>query len=179
MIGIYKFTNKYNRKTYIGQAVNITRRYKSHKNAVINSTDNTYFHNALKKYGIEGFDFEVLIECPRENLNYWEQFYIRYYCSNNPQFGYNMTDGGNFGHLNNEVLKRIGNSLKGKTPWNKGLTKETDSRVKAYGEKQKGKFISEETKNKQSFAHQGKPSGFKGMHKVWDDETHTSFHYEK
>ena len=37
---------------------------------------------------------------------------------------------------------------KGKTPWNKGLTKETDIRVKQYGESQQGKVISEEAKEK-------------------------------
>lgn len=37
---------------------------------------------------------------------------------------------------------------KGKTAWNKGLTKETDIRVKQYSESQQGKIISEEAKEK-------------------------------
>lgn len=93
MIGIYKFTNKYNRKVYIGQAVNIKKRYATHVKA-INSNDTMYFHTALRKYGLDGFDFSILIECPRENLNYWEKFYIKYYCSNMHKYGYNQTTGG-------------------------------------------------------------------------------------
>lgn len=41
----------------------------------------------------------------------------------------------------------------GNIPWNKGLTKETDKRVKRYGEKQRGKHVSEETKRKMSENH--------------------------
>ena len=50
------------------------------------------------------------------------------------------------------------NSMKGKSPWNKGLTKETDLRVRQYGEKSKGKtvVISEETKAKISASLMGR-----------------------
>ena len=47
--------------------------------------------------------------------------------------------------------------LKGKqVAWNKGLDKDTDERVKQYGEKQQGKSLSEETKNKISISKKGK-----------------------
>lgn len=37
-------------------------------------------------------------------------------------------------NMNNEITKtRYGNSMKGKVPWNKGLTKYTDIRVANYG----------------------------------------------
>lgn len=52
---------------------------------------------------------------------------------------------------------------RGYTPWNKGLTKETDERLKSFSESKKGKPhpnrghpISEETKQKLSEAHKGK-----------------------
>jgi hypothetical protein len=38
-----------------------------------------------------------------------------------------------------ERCKNISESLKGKVPWNKGLTKETDERVKNYIETRCGK----------------------------------------
>lgn len=37
---------------------------------------------------------------------------------------------------------------KGRIPWNKGLTKETDERIKKFSESKKGKTHSEETKRK-------------------------------
>lgn len=103
MIGIYKFTNKFNGKIYIGKSKNIERRYKCHiKDS--KTDEKNYFHRALKKYGSEGFDFEVLIECPwlegcskeeiKKVLDYWEIFYIKYYNSNNKEYGYNQTEGG-------------------------------------------------------------------------------------
>lgn len=91
--GIYKFTNKYNRKVYIGKSIDIYKRYWYHNNNAKNGIKG-YFYNAIRKYGIEGFDFEVLIECSEYNLNYWEKFYIKYYCSNILEYGYNRTDGG-------------------------------------------------------------------------------------
>ena len=102
MTGIYKFTNKLDRKVYIGQSVNIKKRYRAHINRI---NDNSYFHNALKKYGIENFDFDVLIECSREALNYWEKFYIRYYYSNHHDYGYNETEGGTL-KLSEESIKK-------------------------------------------------------------------------
>lgn len=90
MIGVYKFTNKLNRKVYVGKSKKIEERYYQHIYKA--KKRDTHFHKALDKYGIDNFDFEVLIECPEENLNYWEKFYIKYYCSF--ELGYNQTEGG-------------------------------------------------------------------------------------
>lgn len=40
------------------------------------------------------------------------------------------------------------NPMWGKRPWNKGLTPETDERIRLISEKQKGKFVGEETREK-------------------------------
>ena len=165
MIGIYKYTNKYDRKVYIGKSSNIARRKTMHKTNAKANRFNCHFHNAIRKYGIDAFDFEILIECPIENLNYWEKFYIRYYCSNNPDYGYNETDGGDGvcgikrskeaidaarqGAIDwwaipenkermREKQKGHPGYTKGFTPWNKGLTKEVDDRMKDLSEKLKG-----------------------------------------
>lgn len=93
MTGIYKITNKYNRKVYVGQSINVERRIKTHKKAV--NTDCTYYlYNAFRKYGINSFEFDVIHECPQNQLDYWEKFYIKYYCSNDRRFGYNVQSGG-------------------------------------------------------------------------------------
>lgn len=43
-----------------------------------------------------------------------------------------------------EAKEKISELHKGKTPWNKGLTKETDERVKKYSEKSKNKTMTKE-----------------------------------
>ena len=42
--------------------------------------------------GLENFMFEVLIECPSEELNEQEKYWIDFYKSN--IYGYNMNAGG-------------------------------------------------------------------------------------
>lgn len=97
MIGIYKFTNKINKKVYIGKSINIQRRYREHINL---KPGNDVFHAALIKYGIENFNFEVIEECGIEELNEKEKYYICYFNSLIPN-GYNVSTGGEHtSHLN-------------------------------------------------------------------------------
>ena len=86
MIGIYKITNKINNKCYIGQSINIKRRFNGHKSG----DHNEYLENAIKKYGIDNFNFEILEECKKNELNEKEIFYIKLYKSVNRRYGYNI-----------------------------------------------------------------------------------------
>lgn len=92
-IGIYKITNKVNNKCYIGQSVDINRRFSSHKTAAKNQVKYP-FYEAINKYGIENFNFDILEECGKEELNEKEKYWIQHYKSNNSEYGYNLTDGG-------------------------------------------------------------------------------------
>ena len=86
---IYKITNKVNNKSYIGQTrYTIEFRWKQHQH----KKDNTYFHNAIHKYGVENFSIEILEECNIEDLNQKEIFYIAKY--DTFKNGYNLTIGG-------------------------------------------------------------------------------------
>ena len=58
---VYKITNKLNNKIYIGQSVNIERRWKEH---ICDNRKNSLIHLAIQKYGKDNFDFEVIEECP-------------------------------------------------------------------------------------------------------------------
>lgn len=49
--GIYKIENLINHKIYIGQSINIEKRFLVHKT----SNDGCYIHNAIQKYGIMNF----------------------------------------------------------------------------------------------------------------------------
>ena len=97
MIGIYKITNKINNKVYIGQSVNITKRWNTHRrhSQIKNKDYDKYLYRAFRKYGIENFSFEVIEECPRELLNDRECYYIQLYKSNDDYYGYNETSGYN------------------------------------------------------------------------------------
>lgn len=86
---IYKITNKVNGKSYIGQTrYSLEFRWRQH----IHKKDNTYFHNALRKYGINNFSIEIIEECEISKLNEREIFYIAKF--NTFKDGYNLTIGG-------------------------------------------------------------------------------------
>lgn len=94
MTGIYKYTNLLNGKIYIGQAENIEKRQISHlydsKN--LEFRKGTGVDYAIAKYGIENFSFEIIEECPVEQLDSREAYWIKYY--NSYLEGYNRTEGG-------------------------------------------------------------------------------------
>jgi group I intron endonuclease len=96
MVGIYKFTNIVNGHSYIGQSRNIETRKKKHLQFAFNPNTPDYdgvFHRAIRKYGIENFQFEVLEECSCKCLNDREKYYIQQYNTLVPN-GYNMVPGG-------------------------------------------------------------------------------------
>lgn len=87
MIGIYKITNKLNNKVYIGQSNNVLRRLSEHKKQ--RKVDIDSYINVL---GVDNFEFEILEECSKEELNEKEQQYIEQY--NSMKDGYNIQQGG-------------------------------------------------------------------------------------
>ena len=89
--GIYKVTNKINGKVYIGQSVDIGRRWRQHMTA----EDDIYFHKAIQKYGVDNFIWEVIEKCKKSELDERESYWIEYYDSYNK--GYNCTKGGDGG----------------------------------------------------------------------------------
>lgn len=73
MIGIYKITNPL-KKVYIGQSVNIERRFSTYKrNNPINKQPRLY--GSFKKYGIKNHKFEIVCECEIFELNEKERYY--------------------------------------------------------------------------------------------------------
>lgn len=97
MVGIYKITNELNGHVYIGQSTNINKRWNKHKTSPFNQNSigyNSFFYRAIRKYGIEYFSFAVIELCSKEELNAKEMYWIKFYNSNNPDNGYNLTLGG-------------------------------------------------------------------------------------
>lgn len=96
---IYKYTNKINQKSYIGQTIqSLSKRHSRH--LYDSKTDDLYFHRALQKYGVENFSLEVIEkDVPADLLNdrekYWIKYYNTFYLNDE---GYNMTEGGQWGN---------------------------------------------------------------------------------
>ena len=118
VIGIYKITNLINGKSYIGQSVNIEKRFIQHKSVAFNPNDKNYnypLYRAIRKYGVENFSFEVLEQCSVDELNNKEIYYISKYNAHS-KFGYNQDDGGNhashFIKLSNDLVDAIIQRLK-------------------------------------------------------------------
>jgi group I intron endonuclease len=95
--GIYKITNLLNGKCYIGLSYNINKRFREHKHHIVHKNGSCHLYHAIDKYGLDNFSFEILKECPIEDLACLEQFFIRVYCSWHPNYGYNKTFGGQKG----------------------------------------------------------------------------------
>ena len=92
--GIYKITNITNDMPYIGQAVNVRLRFGQHikRGLKAEPRTNIKLYDAIDKYGLENFTFEIIEECTSERLNEREKYWIDYFESNS--YGYNMTKGG-------------------------------------------------------------------------------------
>ena len=96
MIGIYKITNLINGKIYIGQSINIDKRIKEHFWKALNKNDISYnsaLHSAMRKYGLENLQWEIVEECEISEIDEKEIFYIKKFHSLTPN-GYNILQGG-------------------------------------------------------------------------------------
>lgn len=90
--GIYKITNKINGKIYIGQSVDIKRRWWEHKARAFEPNSNCFnkpLYQAIRKYGISNFELTILCECKETDLNKKEAEYISTFNSIVPN-GYNI-----------------------------------------------------------------------------------------
>ena len=147
---IYGWYNTKSEKWYIGQTIDEEGRFKRHMDYAINKKDNTHFHRALRKYGLENFVYCVLeYNVLKENLNLREIDWIEYYDSY--YSGYNMTFGGDGAKgviMSKETRKKLSDALKGRKK-----SKETRKKL---SESLKGQFVGE--KNPMYNKHHSKES---------------------
>jgi group I intron endonuclease len=178
---LYKIINQDNRKIYIGQTIEPTKRWNQHKRNAVSKNPQQIISLAIAKCGVDNFIFEILACCKnQDDTNYLETELVKQYDSfiNNGK-GYNVTFGGMNApksdewkkHMSivmtgkpvsQEVREKIRNKLLGRS-----LSKETKSKIsfilsgrpghsKGKPSPNKGKTASEETKKKQSLAKIGK-----------------------
>jgi len=146
MVGIYKIISPTN-KIYIGQSIDINRRFKEYKR--LNCKQQPKLYNSLKKYDPKNHKFEIIEECLIEQLNEREIYWKQYYNSINEGLNCELYDNG-IGPRSEEVKQKISLAQKG-NKHNLGKkrseeTKQKQSEIaksqlwrKNIGQKQKGK----------------------------------------
>jgi len=94
MAFLYKITNTTNSKCYIGWTSKpINKRWEQHKKAALSNIDNRKFYNAIRKYGIDVWQIELLCETSSiEEAKLKEIELIEFFDSFN--IGYKSTKGG-------------------------------------------------------------------------------------
>lgn len=103
--GVYKILNIVNNKVYIGQSVNIRKRWNNHKS--IRQSSNLPLYVDMRRYGIDNFEISIIEVCKRADLDAKEKYWISYYDSYNPNIGYNSTSGGHDNGYNTRKLTDI------------------------------------------------------------------------
>ena len=139
---IYMWTNNKNKKKYLGQCrVDIMTRYYAH---VSGHGGSQLLKNAIDKYGIKNFTFEILHDgVLDEFLDDYEKEAIREYNSIVPN-GYNIESGGNANKsISDSTRQKISKSLK------KYFSDNPDVR-EAMSERRKGIKQTEEANHKKS-----------------------------
>lgn len=131
--------------------------------------DHTYFWRAIQKYGWDNFDHIIICEgLTKEEAEQKEIELIAYYNSNNEDYGYNLSSGGESGskgyRYTDEQRKRMSENRKGEKNgmYGKHHTKESieSDRMKHFREN-----LSEETIYKMSIAKKGKKRDRKSVDK--------------
>lgn len=92
---LYKITNQLNNKIYIGQSNN-GRRWSQHKYFARHPEQTgQHIHNAMAKYGVDNFIFEIIATCRTQvDADEVETILIYQYNSRDKTIGYNSKIGG-------------------------------------------------------------------------------------
>jgi group I intron endonuclease len=111
---VYCAYNRLTKKCYIGYTQStLYRRILSHYNKSRNNITNNHFHNALLKYDKSDFEWYVLyINDNIDELKASESDYIKKFNSNNRDFGYNSSTGGENVTFNEDICEKISSKAK-------------------------------------------------------------------
>lgn len=152
---VYLHRNKINNKVYIGITNDIKRRWRSngieYKPRGKNSNPNGRpFWNAIQKYGWDNFEHIILFDnLSKEDAEDLEIKLIKEYNSRDKNFGYNVAEGGNGGHIYKEHPKGM-----------KGKHHTEEKKIK---QRELMKKLNEEGKCGANWKN-GHPRGMKGKH---------------
>lgn len=143
--GIYALLNTVNGKRYIGQSADIRQREKRHfKDLCDKKHFNAHLQYAFLKYGLDKFRFQVLENVSINMLNAQEKKWINFYKTDQKEFGYNLSRGGELNfrgkHHSEETLRKMSKAHKG--------FKHSAETIKKIIESRKWYSPSEQTKQK-------------------------------
>ena len=146
LTGIYILTCRANGKQYVGQSFDLQRRINEHLS--LKSQGCICIHNAIKKYGADNFDVELILypSISQEALNALESWKIKQLGTLSPK-GYNLKEGGGRNKYSQTSRRKMSTSAnrywenpknrqkagergKGRIPWNKGKTTPENVRKK-------------------------------------------------
>lgn len=118
--GIYTIQNIVTGKLYIGCAVDIKKRWKTHKLRLTKGVhENSYLQNAWNKYGKDNFLFEILEECEEQFLYSLEHYWCNLLDINNTGYNIRPTSPNGKAGISQETKTKISESRIGHS-WNKG-----------------------------------------------------------
>ena len=125
---LYMHLNKTNGKVYIGQTKrSYLLRWKNGKGY----DGCSQFVNAIKKYGWSGFEHIQLIEgLSKIEVDYFERFFIAFFDSQNPEFGYNSTAGGDENPMDDFVIREKHRKIIQSPDWQKKVREASRKRCK-------------------------------------------------
>lgn len=165
--GIYKITSPIGR-IYIGQTNKLQRRFKRYRN--LDCKGQTRLYRSFEKHGVENHTFEIIKYCYEEDLNFWEDFYVRGFKTFNSEHGLNLRSGGACSKMSEESRKKSSESHKGqKTSLGKKRTKE---QREAQSKRMIGRKLTQEHKENISKSQIGKHS-MTDSHKEKMSKIHT------
>lgn len=135
---IYTITNKITGEVYVGQTVNVGKRFYLHRRTLREDRHcNPYLQRSYNKYGSEAFAYLIVEECDNYDIaNIIEDRRITELRANRIQV-YNLRQGGRNGKLSEEHKRKIGDANRGKKH-----TVEARRKMSAW---QKGRKQSKET----------------------------------
>lgn len=121
--GIYCISNNTTGQLYIGQSLDINRRYNAHCKQ---PTQYSYIDKAIQKYGPNNFTLTILAVTSqnKEVLDWLEKLYIKAYNTYQNNFHYNLTPGGESlpGESNPRYREDIPSSQELYDEWKSGVT---------------------------------------------------------
>lgn len=116
---IYKITNLFNNKSYVGLTNRSNPKHRFWEHLKPSRVKVSALSSAIIKYGKENFKFEIIEET--NELEIREQFFIKELNTLSPN-GYNLTTGGENPKFTEAELQRRSDFMKGRPNYNKGIT---------------------------------------------------------
>ncbi len=113
---VYQALNTATGKIYIGKTtVSLAQRKGDHKAKAYKHGSNSSFHEAMRKYGFDNFQWEIIDKAKTlDELNEKERYRIARLKTSEKEYGYNQTTGGDICEFNEEVKIKIGLAGKGR-----------------------------------------------------------------